>query len=306
LACPSCLGPLELEAPNGGEIESGLLTCARDGSVFPIRAGVPRLVSLDRVAAIATFEEYYAKAWASEGWGSSDPAYFLNLPYRDITGRHRREWRVKARSLETLLALLRRGNSHRIADLGCGTGWLSYRLHLDGYEVYAIDILISDSLGLGAARVYQRDGPAFERVQGELNRPPLADHSMDAVICNASIHYALDLPQTVREIRRVLRSNGIFIVMNSPIHSDASSARRSEAHTRKRLIRAGAGPCVAQTYRHLSMEDLDQAVGFGFQPFREEPFDAGRGFRLTRRAKTIILRTELASFPIIFTQPTST
>ncbi len=253
LACPSCLGPLELEAPNGGEIESGLLTCARDGSVFPIRAGVPRLVSLDRVAAIATFEEYYAKAW-----------------------------------------------------LGCGAGWLSYRLQLNGYEAYAIDVLTSDALGLGAARVYQHHGPAFERVQGELNRPPLADHSMDAVICNASIHYALDLPQTVREIRRVLRSNGIFIVMNSPIHSDASSARRSEAHTRKRLIRAGAGPCVAQTYRHLSMEDLDQAVGFGFQPFREEPFDAGRGFRLTRRAKTIILRTELASFPIIFTQPTST
>jgi len=94
--------------------------------------------------------------------------------------------------------------------------------------------------------------------------------------------------------------------MNSPIHSDASSARRSEAHTRQRLIRAGAGPCVTQMYRHLTMEDLNQAVLFGFQPFRAEPFDAGRGFQLTRRAKSIILQTELASFPIIFTQPTST
>jgi len=226
----------------------------------------------------------------------------LNLPYRDTSRRHSLEWRVKARSLDALQSLLARLRPRRIADVGCGTGWLSYRLARLGYDVYAIDIVMSELVGLRAAGVYIRTGVRFERIQGELEVPPLATESMDAVICNASLHYAENLQAAFEGIRRILHPGGTFIVMNSPVHSDEVSARRSEAEFRKRLIGAGAAQYVSATYHHLTRIDLDQITEMGFERFQEEPFDPGLGFRWARRAKGLLLRTQLASFPILFTR----
>ena len=303
LACPSCLGPLALDSSHTAPSGSSFLLCNREHLRFPIEGGVARLVRPDRMDAVVAFDVSYSMAWTREGWGSSDPAYFLHLPYRDISRLHASEWGVKARSLEALQRLLVRLRPRRIVDLGCGTGWLSYRLAQKGYEVYAIDVVMSELIGLRAAGVYIRAGVRFVLIQGELEFPPLADQSVDAVICNASLHYAHN-PQTAFEgIRRILRPGGPFIVMNSPVHNDALSARRSEAEFRKRLIGAGANQSVAATYHHLTRIDLDQiARKAGFEGFQEELFDPGLGFRLSRRAKSLLLRTELASFPILFTR----
>src|SRR6185369_10934332 len=92
----------------------------------------------------------------------------------------------------------------RVADLGAGNCWLSYRLALRGHRPVAIDILGDPLDGLAAGRHYQGKTP-FLRVNGEFDDLPLAAGSLDVAIYNASIHYSTDYRRTLAEARRCLR-----------------------------------------------------------------------------------------------------
>ena len=82
----------------------------------------------------------YVKIRHAEGRGSPDSAYYLALPYRDITGRLQDQWSMRAASwryLERRVLPSIEKQFHRplrIADLGAGNCWLSYRLALRGPE----------------------------------------------------------------------------------------------------------------------------------------------------------------------------
>jgi SAM-dependent methyltransferase len=157
-------------------------------------------------------------------------------------------------------------------------------------------------LGLRAADVYLRAGAAFERIWGELERPPFQAGAFDAVICNASLHYAVSLEAAVAEVSRILRPGGVFVIMNSPIHNDAQSAARAERSFQRRLSMLGASDDLISRYHHFVRHELEIALLAAIGPPRLQRFDPGRSFRLTRRAKGILLRMELASFPIVWAQ----
>src|SRR5262249_16745752 len=133
-------------------------------------------------AARQRFLDDYIKIRHAEGRGSADAAYYLALPYRDLSGRLQEQWAIRAASFRylerrILPAIERRaGRALAIADLGAGNCWLSYRLALRGHHPAAIDIH-SDSLdGLGAGRHFQ-DKASFARVNGEFDDLPLATGS---------------------------------------------------------------------------------------------------------------------------------
>lgn len=299
LACPSCHGTLELRQNGDGEVDSGTLRCPRDRMEFIIESGVPALILPDQLDRLNSFAAEYQRVWQREGWGGRDPRYLLKLPYRDVTGRQRGKWRVKARSMEVLLPLLVRERVQRVVDLGCGMGWLSHHIARLGVEVFAVDVLRDEALGLRAGGTYVRRGPYFERIQGELERPPFRTESIDAVVCNASLHYAESLPKAVAGIERILRPGGLLAVLNSPVHHDASSARRAEFHFREQLKRQGATETLTSTYHHFTWEEIISVLGASLGPPREEPFDPGLVFRTIRFLKGMALRMELASFPIV-------
>lgn len=300
LACPRCHRPLRLVESGPNAPDSGDLRCEAEGLSYPIAGGIPRLVEQDRVAQDVAFASSLSQTWQREGWGAADEDYLHHLPWEDTSQRHVDEWRVKALSLRALHSLLDRVRPSRVVDLGSGVSWLSHNLAGRGHEVFAIDLLLDEVLGLGAADVYLRLGPYFERIWGEIDRPPLRDESVDAVICNASLHYARDLRETLSEIGRVLRPGGLFVVMNSPIHGDADSAQRAQSDFRNRLHRLGASKEVSSAYRHFSRDDLEAAIRATVGPVSEQEFDPGRSFRWIRRLKGIVLRMELASFPILY------
>ena len=305
LACPHCLGPLEPSGSFEPDLQEGTLRCRGEGLAFPVSAGVPQLVRLDRAAQVAAFAESYSKAWQSDGWGSLDASYLLNLPHRDTTGRQAARWRFKARTMWALFDLLDSMRLHRFLDLGAGVGWLSHQLASRGHEVYAMDIVRDRVLGLAAAEVYLQVGPHFERVWGELERPPFRTESMDAIVCNASLHYASSLSEAVCEIHRILVPKGVLFVLNSPVYWSANDASRTEADFRKRLRDLGANEDVASTYHHFTRNDLESVLSGTIGPVREVPFDPGSLFRLVRAAKGFVLRTELASFPLLVAQKTA-
>ena len=71
---------------------------------------------------------------------------------------------------------------------------MSFRLGGAGYHPVAVDLLTNDRDGLGAAEHYRQHLPEiFPRFQAELARLPFQNEQFDAVIFNASFHYAEDL-----------------------------------------------------------------------------------------------------------------
>ena len=169
------------------------------------------------------FLDDYIKIRHAEGRGSQDSAYYLALPYRDITGRLQDQWTIRAKSFRYLerrvLPPIEKqfGRPLRIADLGAGNCWLSYRLALRGHRPIAIDILGDPLDGLTAGRHYQEHA-AFPRVNAEFDDLPLAAGSLDVAIYNASIHYSTDYRRTLAEIRRCLQPGGSFVIVDSPVY----------------------------------------------------------------------------------------
>src|SRR3989449_6993701 len=301
LACPRCLGPLSLSPAGAGSQQAAEIECAKEDLRFPVLDGIPQLVSPERAAAARAMAEAYSRVWQNDGWGCASPSYLLNLPDRDTTGRQSGKWRVKARSMDALFELFRSLAPHRVLDLGCGVGWLTDRLARRGYEAFAVDIVQDSALRLRAADVYLRAGSVFERVWGELERPPFLDRTFDAVICNASLHYA-STEVVLAEVNRILRPGGLFVIMNSPVHTEAQRAERAESSFRRRLSQLGASEYLVSRYHHFVRSSLEAAIAAAIGPPRNHRFEPGRGFRLSRRAKGVLLRMELATFPIIWAQ----
>ena len=302
LACPQCLGALSIPGAGSDPWPTAELECADEKIRFPVIDGIPQLVSPERQNAVRAMAEDYSRVWQKDGWGSASALYLLNLPDRDTTNRQSGKWRVKARSMAALFELFRTVSPRRVLDLGCGVGWLTNCLARRGYEAFAVDIVQDNALGLRAANVYLRAGSVFERVWGELERPPFQAGTFDAVICNASLHYAPSLELTLAGVNRVLRPGGVFVVMNSPVHNEAQSAERAERSFRSQLSRLGASEYLVSGYHHFVQSRLEAALAATIGPPRNQRFDPGRGFRLSRRAKGILLGMELASFPIIWAQ----
>lgn len=298
LACPECGEAFSEIVPDTETIEAGTLRC-RSGHTAEVRAGIPRLVrEADRVKVVA-FGAAYAVAWSKAGWGNRDEEYLRNLPFRDTTSRHNAEWRVKARSLRTLLDSLDPQEQLRVVDLGCGMGWLAHHLARRGDTVFAVDAVTDDTVGLGAAATYMRLGPPFDLVWGELDRPPFLSGCIDMVICNASLHYAGQLGSTLREISRILRPGGRLLVLNSPVYSLRESAERALDGFRASLRSLGASEEVVASVHHFVRSDLERSLVDAVGPVSEIPFDPGRWFRWSRAAKGLTLGMELASFPIL-------
>jgi SAM-dependent methyltransferase len=212
----------------------------------------------DPPGSIRQFVEDYRKLRIAEGFASTDPRFARALPFRDVTGRNARFWRVRAFHygvIRAVLALL--PSSRRVLDLGAGNGWLARRLAAGGREVTALDADASDT-GLGGL-----DDARVRRVRAELEALPLADGSFDVVVAAAALHYAVDLPRALAEIARVLRPAGVFVLADSPLYADALSRHRAWQRTRGHYDRA-AVPHLARRYRGLTRAELDGAGLFHF------------------------------------------
>ncbi|MBL9079388.1 MAG: metalloregulator ArsR/SmtB family transcription factor [Planctomycetes bacterium] len=95
----------------------------------------------------------------------------------------------------------------RIADLGCGTGYLAGWLAERGAAVVAVD---HSERMLRTAR--ERLGPAVAFRQGELDALPLAADEVDAVFCNLVWHHVPDHFAAAREAFRVVKPGGRVVI----------------------------------------------------------------------------------------------
>ncbi len=182
------------------------------------------------------FLKDYAVIRGAEGRGTDDAAYYVALPYRDITGRNAAQWSIRARTYRSferkVLPPLERAADRPldILDLGAGNGWMSYRLALRGHRPLALDIFTDPKDGLLAAQHYPS---AFPRVEAEFDGLPFADASFDLAVYNSSFHYSENYCRTLGEVRRCLRASGCMVIMDSPVYQRREHGERmvEERHT---------------------------------------------------------------------------
>jgi SAM-dependent methyltransferase len=207
------------------------------------RNGIWRALSPDRVDHFQKFIDEYEFIRAAEGRGSAQPEYYLNLPFKDISGRNSDQWAIRARTFRAMQRSMvvpvarRTGCALRILDLGAGNGWLSYRLALCGHLPVAVDLLTNDRDGLGAAIHYNAHiNPLFPRVQAELDRLPFVSSAFDLVIFNASFHYSVNYERTFAEAVRCTCPGGSIVIADTSWYSDEESGRRMVEEKRERFF----------------------------------------------------------------------
>lgn len=128
---------------------------------------------------------------------------FLQLP----------ETREGIQATVAWLTSYRQRDNERVLDLGCGTGNYALALAEVGFDVVGIDFApgMLKKARAKAARLPQAS-VTFE--QADFNRDlRFLANSFDRVICIAALQCVANPPRFLREIRRVLKPDGLFLVV---------------------------------------------------------------------------------------------
>jgi SAM-dependent methyltransferase len=249
LACPVCARALS--------VQGDAATCATCQQTFVRRQGIWRFLPPSRACEFANFLREYQTVRADEGWGASDASYYRALPRVDQDDPQRNIWRIRARSFERLLAIMGNAGPLKILDVGAGNGWLANQLTRRGHTVAALDLADDPRDGLGARAHYATH---FETYQAEFDRLPFGEAQFDVVIFNAALHYADALSATLREARRVMRSDGSILVMDSPFYSRPSSGAAMVAEREASFARKYGFNRQARTSGFLTRAGLEQSA----------------------------------------------
>ncbi len=185
LACPKCRARLQLEAQarEGEEIVSGSLVCAKCGSKFVIREGIPRFVPGDGYVESFSFEW---KRWQRTQF-DSESRHISETTFVASTGRRPQELAGK-------LTL----------DAGCGAGRFMDLVARAGAETVGVDLS-------AAVEVAQRNLgtlPNAHFVQADLLHPPFARDTFDFVYSIGVLHHASSTRQAFLRLAETLKPQG--------------------------------------------------------------------------------------------------
>lgn len=96
---------------------------------------------------------------------------------------------------------------NRLLELGCGNGklWQENKIELRNREIFLSDI----SEGM-VEEVRNKLGSDFNCIVADAEKIPFKDAYFDSIIANHVLFYLNDLNQGLKEIRRVLKPNGVL------------------------------------------------------------------------------------------------
>ncbi len=215
-------------------------------------AGVWRTLTIEQQKRFASLLRDYELSHRKQGRGSDDPAFYLALPFADLTGNFTAQWQKRARSFRYLERKLLPqcanllGPMLRILDIGAGSGWLSYRLTLAGHRPAAVNIYANAFDGLEAATVFASVvEDFFPRFQADMDRLPFEDGQFDVAIFNASLHYSTSYTRTIREAMRCLRPGGFILIADSPTFDDEAADEATRDERARRFEFDGMGSSLS-------------------------------------------------------------
>jgi SAM-dependent methyltransferase len=243
LRCPRC----------GTAPEPGLGRCQGCGRSIAAGGGGLDLLDEQGREAADRFAAQYTALRRQEGWmghdGREDP----------VSGQPRL-WRGRLESVSRAAAALSSqwtgAGRPVVVDIGSGGGWAA-RYFRDA-DVIAIDLLDTQS------------SPGVLHVRADMRSLPLRDSTIDVAFYAASLHYA-PISDSIGQIARVLRRDGLVIAVDSPMYGDRR--RQALAEARSAAYYAGAGfPELAAHYHPIDVAALRMALaGGGFDVLQLEP-----------------------------------
>jgi len=234
--------------------------------------GIWKALPTQRASHYAQFVEDYETIRSAEGRGSRDGDYYCKLPYAAASDPNAAQWKIRARTYEFLkdqiLPALINNGARTVLDIGAGNAWLSYRLTQMGLRPVAIDLLINEMDGLGAACHYDANlREPFARMQADCNALPFQDAQFDIAIFNASFHYAEDYASVLGEALRCLKPGGTLLIADSPWYSREESGEQMLAERRSYFSqRFGRTSTALRSQEFLTDERLTElAQSFGIR-----------------------------------------
>jgi SAM-dependent methyltransferase len=169
-----------------------------------IRSDESGLIDVQALIAQYSAAEHVARADAYFG-GMTGDAKVLRKPFFGI-----RETQANLYGAAAVLQLLRLFLGARVLDFGAGTGWFSRMLAFMECKPIAVDVS-AKALALGQA-AFERDplaaGLAVDWRAYDGVTLPLADDSVDRIVCYDSFHHVADQAAVLREFYRVLVPGG--------------------------------------------------------------------------------------------------
>lgn len=131
-----------------------------------------------------------------------------------------------------LVTVLEKGEAERVLDLGCGAGRHTLYLAERGFAAYGADI---SKTGLKFTRERLRG----RKLEAEITRcdmksMPYIGSCFDAIICVRTIYHQRlqEIQETIAEIHRVLKRNGLFLAnFHSRRSSKCGKGRKIEENT---------------------------------------------------------------------------
>jgi SAM-dependent methyltransferase len=120
--------------------------------------------------------------------------------------------RVTSLTIEKLLP-----RNLTLADIGCGTGSLTFELARFAGKVIGVD-LSGEMLRRARAFAKERDLENVEFRQGDVLKLPLESHSVDAAFCVMVLHFLPDPARAIAGLCRVVRPGGAIILVDLVEH----------------------------------------------------------------------------------------
>ncbi len=178
-----------------------------------------------------------------------------------------RSWAAWARALGHLLPPL------RVADLGCGDGYLTVEASRWASRVIAIDrstAVLERARGLARRRRVRN--VTWRR--GEIERLPLRDGSVDVAILSQALHHAEQPARALAEAARILVPGGRVVVLDLREHDQAWVGERlgdrwqgfSDEGLRRLLKEAGLAGVRVSVGARLTGDPFTVLIASGVKP----------------------------------------
>lgn len=203
-----------------------------------------------------SFETIYARLREKEGRSYSDEELRL-LPRVARNHPHRREWTLRARSMQRLIRYgLALPPAASLLEVGCGNGWLSAAIASQtGLDVTGLD---PQGREISQARRVFGGQERLRFLQGEFFS--LEDReNFNIILFAASLQYFPHLGEVLHHSFRLLKPGGEVHIMDTSFYPQAAlaeAASRSASYFR-RLNE----PAMDSHYYHRSWEELS-----GYKP----------------------------------------
>jgi ubiquinone/menaquinone biosynthesis C-methylase UbiE/DNA-binding transcriptional ArsR family regulator len=125
-----------------------------------------------------------------------------------------RSWAAWARALAHLLPPV------RVADLGCGEGYLTVEASRFASRVFAVD-RSEDVLKRARALARRRRVTNVTWRRGEIEKVPIQDAAVDVAILSQALHHAADPARAIAEAVRIVVPGGKVLVLDLRSHGEA-------------------------------------------------------------------------------------